>query len=879
MLSHELALRTECTNRNLKYVGTRGNVNAPVWVVGEAPGADEDASGIPFCGSSGKELDKMLIEAGFTDVNNELCFTNPYKVKPPNNVLERLPELGVPDAAYISQFLEELTAYQPKIIIAAGATPLSILCPQTISKRDGVSKITQWRGSLLSSPKLGWPHYVIPVLHPAAILREWGERQIAVLCLGKAYEEYEYLRKHGQLQPLTKRELITMPSYQTVMEFLHEANESKEAVSNDIETIGGRWPYTISVATSPYRAISFGLWGYEANDSVKIWRQLDLLLSSHRTIGQNYIGFDCHQMYSIGFSPEVALVDDTMVRHHTIWPEFEHKLQFQTFQYTREPYYKDEGKLWSPKEGLDRLQLYNCKDTVVTYEIFQKQEEEFNDRPYLRDFYNNVAIKRARAFYRMDDRGLLVDKSRLDKLRTHVLTEIDKNCAEAEGLVGRPTISGVCLNPLHKSTCKCNLKQVAGLNGIKQVEVFNLGSPKQIITELEKRHIKIPMKRATKYKASRVSVDEETLRKLVLANVNEKLPLSILNIRELNKMLGTYINTRLLNDVLYCSYVPTAAVTFRSGSRTNSFGFGTNQQNLPIHSDLGREFLNCLIARPGKVFVACDQRSAEDWLVQGIIADVSGRTKGLDELRSGVNRHKKLASFLFAKPESEIDKAGMEYYLGKRTRHAGNYGMRETTMANNLLKDGHPIPEPYCKYLLEKFHEVEPDIRGVFHKWVENTLRLTRTLRNPLGFERIFFSLRNYSDNSDVFREAYAQIPQSTVACNNGMAIVYLDEHGCNITMDGHDSVKLEVDDNEQTVIEAVELMTEAYDRTIRFPNGLELVIPIEVELGYSLGTMKTCLDHSHKDGLTSTYRSLVRTQNPLINGTGGLQLAVSKQP
>lgn len=874
----EQTLRSEIANRSLKYVGTRGNTSAPICIIGEAPGADEDRDGIPFCGSSGKELDKMLTEAGFRSPNTECWFTNVYKTRPPNNVIERIKEYGITDAIYTNQFLEELRQYRPQIIVACGATPLSALCPATISKRDGISKITQWRGSLLSSPHLDWNHYVVPVLHPAAILREWGERQIAILCLGRAWEEAEYLRKFGKLQPLTQRELVTLPSYQMVMEFLHEANESGEAVSNDIETIGGKYPYTISVATSSSRAISFGLWSYDTTELVQIWRELDRLFTNHRTIGQNYIGFDCHQLYSIGFSPNVTNVDDTMVRHHTLWPEFEHKLQFQTFQYTREPYYKDEGKLWSPKEGLDRLQLYNCKDTVVTYEIFNAQELEFNDRPWLRQFYNEVAIKRARAYYRMDDRGLKVDPVALGNLRDHVLREIENNCKEAENLTGRPVISATCLDPLHKTSCRCNLKTVAIAKGVKQVEVFNLASPKQIIDEFTSRRIKIPMKRATKYKASRLSVDEETLRRIVLANVNEKLPLSILNVRELNKMKGTYIDAKLLNNVLYCSFVPTATLTFRSGSRVNSFGFGTNRQNLPKHSDLGVKYRNCLIARPGTIFVACDQRSAEDWIVQGIIADTSGNTKGLDELKSGVNRHKKLASFLFSKPEAEIDKAGMEYYLGKRTRHAGNYGMRETTMANNLLKDGFPIPEPYCKWLLMKFHEAEPSIRNVFHKWVEDTVNRTRTLRNPLGFERIFFGLRPYSDNSDIFRQAYAQIPQSTIACNNGMAIIYLDEHDCSILDDNHDSVTLEVEDNFDAVQHAVDLMIKAYDRVIRFPNGLELTIPIEVEIGYTLGSMKTCPDHLNKDGLMNTYQLLTSIQNPPTNGTGGV-LSLASNP
>jgi DNA polymerase I-like protein with 3'-5' exonuclease and polymerase domains len=563
-----------------------------------------------------------------------------------------------------------------------------------------------------------------------------------------------------------------------------------------------------------------------------------------------------------------------------LWPEFEHKLQFQTFQYTREPYYKDEGKLWTPKEGLAGLQLYNCKDSAVTYEIRDKQDEDFADRPWMGTFYREIAIKRARAYYRMDDRGVLMDRGRLERLRTYVLGKIDDNIREAELLTGKAVASGSCLDPEHPTTCKCNLKLVASKHGCKQKDVFNLGSSKQVITELESRGIKIPMKRATRFKAARLSVDETTLRKIVLNNTQEKLPLSILNVRELNKMKGTYIDTRLLDDVLYTSFSPTATITFRGGSRTNIFGLGTNSQNWPKHSDLGTKFRECIIARPGKVFVLCDQRSAEDWLVQGIITDVSGRTKGLDELKSGINRHRKLASFLFGKPQDQISKESMEYYLGKKTRHAGNYDMREKTMADNLLKDGFPIPEAYCSWLLLKFHEAEPDIRAVFHKYIQNTLNTTRVLKNPLGFERIFFGLRPYNDNSDVYREGYAQIPQSTIAVNNALAIIYLDtqtelhKQGYQLLKDDHDSVTLEVDNNFDDVEIAVQDLVRAYSREIVMPNGLTFEIPIEVEIGYNLGSMKTCQDHLTRDGLKSTWKSLQDTLKVQESGiTGAVSL------
>jgi hypothetical protein len=54
-----------------------------------------------------------------------------------------------------------------------------------------------------------------------------------------------------------------------------------------------------------------------------------------------------------------------------------------TRQYTREPYYKDDGHHWSVKH-MDKLRRYNCLDVCVTYEIWEAQEEEFRQKPHLR---------------------------------------------------------------------------------------------------------------------------------------------------------------------------------------------------------------------------------------------------------------------------------------------------------------------------------------------------------------------------------------------------------------------------------------------------------------------------------------------------------------
>lgn len=850
----ELRLRQLASQKGLRYVTFRGNVNAPTCVVGEAPGADEDMAGLPFVGKSGQELDRMLAEAGY--FSGDFWLTNPFKLRPPNNDLDRIGELGIPVEAYLEQFFEELYAYKPTVIVACGATPLKILCPQVCAKRDGEAKIGLWRGSLLSSHKLPWPHYVIPMYHPAFILREWSERQIAVFCLARACEEVAYFRRNGRLNPLPERQLIVSPTFGDAVDYLTECLDKKLRVSIDIEMWMRRFPYTVAVAKSALSAISFSLVDYESKHLVRIWRLLDSIFGQNPQVGQNYLGFDSHWVEAIGFTASPRLVEDTMVRHHVLWPEFEHKLQFQTFQYTREPYYKDEGKFWKPSEGIDKLMRYNAKDAAVTYEIFERQEEEFAERPHLKAFYENYEMPLARHFFNIEQRGVMVDKDRLEEVRVYIKKELNNGCVAIQNIVGRP------VGP-DKPTCDALGK-----------DAFNLGSPKQILDVFKVLKLKVPKTKTPN--GWKENTGEEAIQKM-FAKTGHPILKEILRVRELNKMLGTYINVKLANDILYTSYVVTGTVTGRRASRTNVFGLGTNLQNQPKHSELGRRFRRCLVARPGHIFVQCDQKGAEDWIVQAIIVDTGGPTFGLDELRSGINRHKKLAAFLFSKQEAQIDKSGGEYFLGKKTRHSGNYNVQAPTMSSALAKEGYMVPEAFCAWLLQKFHEAEPGIKANFHAYVEHELTNKHMLRTPLGRERYFLSLRNYSDNSSVFRDAYAYIPQSTVGDNTGLGICYCEDHRRpewnlyenGVLLDGHDAITLEVPDTDEDILDAIQVLTNAFDRELKFPAGTTIKIPIEVEVGYDLLKMTPC-EHSTKAGLNlmlNSLRSAPRVPGIIISG------------
>lgn len=450
----------------------------------------------------------------------------------------------------------------------------------------------------------------------------------------------------------------------------------------------------------------------------------------------------------------------------------------------------------------------------------------------LKDFYYQYEMPLAQVFNHVDQRGLLVDEAKLKIFKKELDSALEVTC-ERIGLATK--LSCVASQPKGVKTPKGTL---------------NLSSPTQIRNILEELGVKLKKDRG----ATKTSTGEEALNEAYAQTGNPVLK-DILAVRELNKIKGTYAEATLVDSILYTVYNTAGTVTGRRSSRATPFAtkagrqIGTNTQNFPKHSKLGERFRECIVARPDRIFLSCDQKQAEDWVVSGLIADWGGGTQGLDELYKGVDRHQRLASQIFNKPLSECHKKSIERYLGKKTRHAGNYGMKENRFAEVLTKEAPDFSEVmartgklvnYCKTMLGRFHDFEPEIRNTFQHGVETRLRDKRLLRTPIGRSRYFFGLRPGADNSKLFKEAFSYIPQSTVGDNTGLALLYCERvlPGW-VVMDNHDAITLELPDTEKSIRAGIALLSAAFNRELTFENGLKMKIPIEFELGYDLQNTK----------------------------------------
>ena len=167
-----------CKGRTQAVPGT-GVLNPAVLVIGEGPGADEDAQGLPFVGPAGQLLDKMLAAINLSRSTN--CYiANIVKCRPPKN---RDPEPEESDAC--RSYLEaQIAILKPTMILAVGRIAIQNL----LQTSQGIGQL---RGKILSYNNIP----LMATYHPSALLRNQDLKR-------PAWEDLKFFRTHlTQIHP------------------------------------------------------------------------------------------------------------------------------------------------------------------------------------------------------------------------------------------------------------------------------------------------------------------------------------------------------------------------------------------------------------------------------------------------------------------------------------------------------------------------------------------------------------------------------------------------------------------------------------------------------------------------------------------------------
>lgn len=155
-------LKCPLSKTRINTVPGEGNSNAEIMFIGEAPGANEDKTGVPFCGAAGKFLEEMLAEISLK--REDIFITNTVKCRPPGN---RDPEESEKNICTRICLDRQIEIIDPKIIVCLGRHAASYMIP-------GMPSISESHGHVYKRPN---GRLYLPLYHPAAALYNGSLRE------------------------------------------------------------------------------------------------------------------------------------------------------------------------------------------------------------------------------------------------------------------------------------------------------------------------------------------------------------------------------------------------------------------------------------------------------------------------------------------------------------------------------------------------------------------------------------------------------------------------------------------------------------------------------------------------------------------------------
>lgn len=812
------------------YVPGAGSFFAKMMVIGAYPGKEEDEQGIPMVGPNGQLTAEMLNSAG--GKWNEVYKTNVYKYRAPFNDVQKYDMIGVSVSESIRKLWDdEIYKIKPNVILALG--------DEALEATTGHTGIMNYRGSILRGND--GVTKVVPTILPAALFNRYqgGEqaggldyiyRKLIQSDIQRAVDESHF----ADFRSIPNRQLDIAHSSLDVFRFFNEYDKLTKAAS-DIESINCI-PVCISFACNKHHSISIPLIGkigphaltdMSRRELIECWKMIDKALRKYKLIGQNF-GYDEYKLNQFGFHG-MRLLSDTLLKAHTIFPELPDKrLATLLSLWTNEPYYKDDGKENKIGKKFDVTQFfkYNARDGACTFELDDEMETDLVSMGKvlhlpLVDFYYNYVMKKHSFYLKMQNNGFRVDHDRQQELKIKY-TQMKYSVHEKlTALVGYDV----------------NVKSYP--------QMYEL-----LYTAMKFKKFK------------KDPTGEDTLVALMGnhckgkdAQIKKDILSTVLEERRVRDQLSRQINFEPDYDGRCKTSVKiTGTETARTSTNILKKPIRPKKMGLAFHTiskhgRLAHDIRSMFIPDEGKVFVELDAAQAEARIV-AVLSDDFDLLTAFDT----VDIHRRTAGLFFGYIQSlvltqgkipivdDLEKDGPERFTGKMFRHAGNYDMGKNRAMKefNTAAQKHDIKMDISEWkageFIRLFHEASPKIRRVFHAEIRRALDNQSYLVNPFGRPRVF----NGRKDDDLYKEGYAQIPQSTVAdLVQGAALLIDDE------FNGDAQIMFIAENHDALVIQApingwepyAKVMKKHMERAIDFSmyctikRDFKLVIPTDTQI------------------------------------------------
>jgi len=713
-----------------------GPVDAKIAIVGEFPHEQDIHKGVPFCGTPGMELSKMLQEAG---TSREACFlTMVHDDRAPRGRADGLIALKkkdiTPQHVYwqgqmvrpevitgAERLKAELLAVKPNVVIAIGNLALFAL--------TGEWGVQAWRSSIMESTLIPGLK-IIPTLNPAILNTQWSRRTLIVHDLKRAVRQSEFpeIRR-------TAYQINPNPSFEAANNTLIGliGAKYKPKLGVDIETRAGHIA-SIAIAWSKTEAITIPLMcqhdpeGYwTAEEEAHLVYQMYRLFHNSVIIGQNW-NYDAQYIYRFWhfLCPNV---EDTMVKHHSCFSNMEKNLSFLSSLYLEDHlHWKDDRTNWNegPKgEGETKFWIYNATDSLRTLAIS--------------DVLDNVIPA--------------LNMTEVYKFQQHLANE----------LALKAMIRGVRMDMAARWEFSQELQAAAAEREAWMLEVIgrsvNIKSPKQMQElfyvelgqkEIRQRNANGGLSLTTNDEALHKIADREPLLRPLTRKISE--------LRSIGVFHSTFVQAALDTDGrIRTNFNTCGTETYRFSSSKNAFGTGLNMQNIPKGGDTEDEALNLpnvrklFIPDPGQTMFDIDLDSAD----LRIVTWESDCEWMKDHFRNGRKPYVEVMREYYHDQSMTKSSHPREYAMFKSLCHGTNYLGTAEGIAPRIGLNVHETAR-----IQKWYFGLAPEIE----KWQEDIKKQVtgrRYVQNAFGY-RI-----NIMDKIEgtVFNQAVAWIPQSTVAC------------------------------------------------------------------------------------------------------------------
>ena len=524
-----------------------GDPSRKLLVLAEAPAKNELRLGRPLVGQAGEVFNECLHTAGISRHECYILNLFPfacYRDKGQNlmahnqNVKVWDAKKGITKEGFelAKPTFEKIMASGANCIIAMGNPPLDFLT-------HGHKPIMKWRGSPLKSVE---GRKFIPTVHPAATLHGvyiW--RYLIINDMVKAKGELE-----SPELTLPQRNIHLRPTIADIGHFFHRCYQEGR-IATDLECLNQQ-VYCFSMAWSAKDIMvvpfvdSDGRPYWDEADEEWIWLQYAKIMNDPKImkINQNIVGFDAPFLLRYCNVHTKGPIGDTMIAQHIVYPEFPKGLDFIASIHTREPYWKDDGKIWKKIDfDWSVFQRYCGTDAGVALEAWDVLWDEMTKGDFVQTYDMTIGMSDQLAY--MSTEGLAVNKKGLAETNAILEKQI---------LEKQQALFEACGRELN-------------VNSSKQCQAYFY------------EHLGIPAYRNSQ---GGLTTDDKAMSRIVRrASVGSREAKLVQDVRRLTKLKSTYMEVETDgDDRLRCSWNPRGTWTGRLSSSKTIAGTGMNLQNL-----------------------------------------------------------------------------------------------------------------------------------------------------------------------------------------------------------------------------------------------------------------------------------------------------------